>query len=98
MDFTTLLRDIYNKHGNVVQLLAKGVADLRQELSAEVDMNELPEIHQFLNDFYLSRIGIRFLIGQHLAIHEPREVSWMVQSRNQLLYQQRSILGAYCMI
>lgn len=32
---------------------------------------EMPEIHQFLDGFYLSRIGIRILIGQHIALHEP---------------------------
>ncbi|GFH07623.1 protein-serine/threonine kinase [Haematococcus lacustris] len=31
----------------------------------------MPEIHQFLDGFYLSRIGIRILIGQHIALHEP---------------------------
>ena len=31
----------------------------------------LPEIHQFLDGFYMSRIGIRILIGQHVALHEP---------------------------
>jgi hypothetical protein len=31
----------------------------------------MPEIHQFLDGFYLSRIGIRMLIGQHIALHEP---------------------------
>ena len=41
---------------------------------AQVGLNELPEIHQFLDGFYLSRIGIRILIGQHIALHEkPRE-------------------------
>ena len=34
-------------------------------------LNELPEIHQFLDGFYLSRIGIRILIGQHIALHDP---------------------------
>ena len=32
---------------------------------------EMPEIHQFLDGFYLSRIGIRMLIGQHISLHEP---------------------------
>ena len=32
---------------------------------------EIPEIHQFLDGFYLSRIGIRMLAGQHVALHEP---------------------------
>ena len=27
---------------------------------------------QFLDGFYLSRIGIRMLIGQHIALHEPQ--------------------------
>ena len=31
----------------------------------------LPEIHQFLDGFYMSRIGMRMLIGQHVALHEP---------------------------
>ncbi len=30
-----------------------------------------PFIFQFLDGFYLSRIGIRILIGQHIALHEP---------------------------
>ncbi len=38
---------------------------------AQVGLNELPEIHQFLDGFYLSRIGIRILIGQHIALHDP---------------------------
>ena len=37
----------------------------------QVGLNELPEIHQFLDGFYLSRIGIRILIGQHIALHDP---------------------------
>jgi pyruvate dehydrogenase kinase 2/3/4 len=37
-------------------------------------LSELPEIHSFLDGFYLSRIGIRILIGQHISLHEePRE-------------------------
>ena len=39
-----------------------------------VSLSELPEIHSFLDGFYLSRIGIRILIGQHISLHEePRE-------------------------
>ena len=30
-------------------------------------MNDIPEIHQFLDGFYMSRIGIRMLIGQHVG-------------------------------
>ena len=28
---------------------------------------------QFLDGFYLSRIGIRILIGQHIALHEDKK-------------------------
>lgn len=28
---------------------------------------------QFLDGFYLSRIGIRILIGQHIALHEDQK-------------------------
>ena len=40
-------------------------------VGAQLGLNELPEIHQFLDGFYLSRIGIRILIGQHIALHDP---------------------------
>jgi pyruvate dehydrogenase kinase 2/3/4 len=37
-----------------------------------LSLAELPEIHSFLDGFYLSRIGIRMLIGQHVSLHEER--------------------------
>jgi pyruvate dehydrogenase kinase 2/3/4 len=52
-------------------MMAKGVAELKRELNEQARLTELPEIHQFLDGFYLSRIGIRILIGQHIALHEP---------------------------
>ena len=69
--FTDLLRHIYRRHANVVPIMAMGVAELRAELAERAVLTELPEIHQFLDGFYLSRIGIRILIGQHIALHEP---------------------------
>jgi Mitochondrial branched-chain alpha-ketoacid dehydrogenase kinase len=52
--------------------MAHGVATLKQELSAAGGLSEFPEIHQFLDGFYLSRIGIRMLIGQHIELHKPQ--------------------------
>lgn len=71
LQFTDMLRKIYHRHRNVVPVMAMGVAELKRELEGEVGLNELPEIHHFLDGFYLSRIGIRILIGQHIALHEP---------------------------
>ena len=51
--------------------MAIGVAELRSELQNKMSLEAMPEIHQFLDGFYLSRIGIRMLIGQHLALQEP---------------------------
>lgn len=80
--FTSLLRQIYRRHANVVPVMAKGVAELRQQLAMQMGtlpnshrLSELPEIHQFLDGFYLSRIGIRILIGQHIALHETPKPS-----------------------
>ena len=58
---------------NVVPVMAIGVAELKRELRAAGGLTEFPEIHQFLDGFYLSRIGIRILIGQHIALHEPQK-------------------------
>eukprot|EP00798_Chlamydomonas_sp_ICE-L_P023752 gene23752-9309_t len=71
LKFTEILRGIYRRHANVVPLMAKGISELRRELTEQALLREMPEIHQFLDGFYLSRIGIRILIGQHIALHEP---------------------------
>jgi pyruvate dehydrogenase kinase 2/3/4 len=47
-----------------VQSVLQGVAELKRELSERAVLTEMPEIHQFLDGFYLSRIGIRILIGE----------------------------------
>ena len=47
--------------------MARGIQELRQALGTD-ELN--PEIRQFLDRFYMSRIGIRMLIGQHVAMHE----------------------------
>ena len=57
--------------------MAMGVAELKKELQEGVGLLEMPEIHQFLDGFYLSRIGIRILIGQHIALHEPEKENYI---------------------
>eukprot|EP01023_Acetabularia_acetabulum_P034098 TRINITY_DN3200_c0_g1_i8.p2 TRINITY_DN3200_c0_g1~~TRINITY_DN3200_c0_g1_i8.p2 ORF type:complete len:176 (-),score=13.63 TRINITY_DN3200_c0_g1_i8:76-603(-) len=70
LQFTTLLRKIYRRHKNVVPTMARGVGELKDELNVK----EVPEIHTFLDGFYMSRIGIRMLIGQHISLHsEPQQ-------------------------
>ena len=52
-------------------VMAMGVAELKRELRERGGFSDTPEIHSFLDGFYMSRIGIRILIGQHIALHEP---------------------------
>ena len=84
--FTTLIKRVMDRHANVVPMIARGVLELKLELEREGGdgdgprlgkrgvenkwMNDMPEIHQFLDGFYMSRIGIRMLMGQHVALEE----------------------------
>ena len=65
--FTETIENIKQRHNNVVSVMARGIQELRQALGTD-ELN--PEIRQFLDRFYMSRIGIRMLIGQHIAMHE----------------------------
>ncbi|MEW5977838.1 MAG: PDK/BCKDK family protein kinase [Acidobacteriota bacterium] len=68
--FTELLENIKQRHNNVVSIMSRGILELKEMLGPDALQ---PEIREFLDRFYLSRIGIRMLIGQHLALHaEPR--------------------------
>lgn len=84
--FTELLKHIYHRHRHVVPVMAMGVAELKKELQKGVGLLELPEIHQFLDGFYLSRIGIRILIGQHIALHEPEKENYIGRSPHVVIF------------
>ena len=73
--FTDLVDQIKNRHNNVVPMLAMGVASLKEDLRSGrgargTALTGAPDIHSFLDRFYMSRIGIRMLIMQHLALYE----------------------------
>jgi Mitochondrial branched-chain alpha-ketoacid dehydrogenase kinase len=71
--FAELIGNIYERHGNVLVQMARGAYEFRQAIRSEKgDHAELEEdTHNFLDRFYLCRIGIRVLIGQYLALRQP---------------------------
>lgn len=71
LTFTQMIKMIKVRHNNVVPAMALGVQQLKKDLNPKVVPRDLEEIHQFLDRFYMSRIGIRMLIGQHVALHDP---------------------------
>lgn len=70
LKFTQMVKMIKVRHNNVVPMMALGIQQLKKE-RPKFDYEDLREIHQFLDRFYMSRIGIRMLIGQHVALHDP---------------------------
>jgi pyruvate dehydrogenase kinase 2/3/4 len=75
LSFTKLLEVIYDRHKDVVPTLAQGVLQMKKELgtSGSDVVNMCPFLQDFLNRFHSSRIGIRLLISQHIALHTPVE-------------------------
>jgi len=71
-EFATLLDGIYDRHAGVLVEMARGAFELRKKLkAATVQYDSMEEKHAFLDNFYLSRIGIRVLIGQYLSLRQP---------------------------
>ncbi|KAL7001902.1 [pyruvate dehydrogenase (acetyl-transferring)] kinase [Sarracenia purpurea var. burkii] len=71
LKFTQMIKMIKVRHNNVVPTMALGVQQLKKSLDPKIGYGDLDEIQQFLDRFYMSRIGIRMLIGQHVALHDP---------------------------
>ena len=64
--FTNSLTNILNRHRSVVELVAHGVMEYKENISENrTSAIEEEKIQYFLDRFYISRIGIRFLINQH---------------------------------
>jgi len=83
-EYASELDKLYSKHSNVLIQMAKGAYQLRKEMREEGKSNEtshgmqspaseferMQECHSFLDRFYMSRIGIRVLAGQYLALRQ----------------------------
>lgn len=63
--FSQTLNQIKRRHDGVVTTVAQGILEWkRRRQRMQIDNN----IQSFLDRFYMSRIGIRMLIGQHIAL------------------------------
>jgi pyruvate dehydrogenase kinase 2/3/4 len=67
-DFTRLIEAIKRRHDPVVTTIAWGIVEWKRSHNKRVINSD---IQDFLDRFYLSRIGIRVLIGQHIALQKP---------------------------
>ena len=81
-NFATVLENLYQRHSNVLMQMARGAYELRHAIKegtiqgsstdGQVEFEQMDECHEFLDRFYMSRIGIRVLAGQYLALRgEP---------------------------
>lgn len=67
--FGNCLHTIKRRHDGVVTTVAQGILEYkRKRQRMQIDHN----IQAFLDRFYMSRIGIRMLIGQHIALTDQR--------------------------
>ncbi|KAF8518362.1 mitochondrial pyruvate dehydrogenase [Hysterangium stoloniferum] len=64
--FTKVLENIKRRHDPTVTTVAQGMLEWkRSQNEKEIGM----DLQAWLDRFYMSRIGIRFLIGQHIALN-----------------------------
>ncbi|KAJ2780398.1 [Pyruvate dehydrogenase (acetyl-transferring)] kinase isozyme 2 [Coemansia javaensis] len=70
--FVKTLERIKRRHNPVVTALAQGVVEYKQAQGADtIDAR----LQHFLDRFYLSRIGIRMLIGQQIELNQPQKLA-----------------------
>lgn len=72
--FAICLQNIYDRHAATLLNMAKGANEIRLNLIKESnDQNVVlqDEIQAQLNEFYSSRIAIRTLLAQYLALRQP---------------------------
>lgn len=64
-NFTRCLERIKHRHDAVVTTVAQGVLEYKRSKASD---DQQADLQVFLDRFYMSRIGIRMLIGQHVAL------------------------------
>lgn len=71
-EFTNVLGRMFEEHTEVIQAMAIGVQDLMHELGDEYPKVQ-PEVDAALRRFFMSRIGLRFLLQHHIESFRNRE-------------------------
>lgn len=67
--FYSVVEQIYHRHAHTLITMAKAAHEMRKMLGQDIDtFSQQIELQDGLDKFYLSRIGIRTLIGQYLAL------------------------------
>ncbi|KAJ3177605.1 hypothetical protein HDU87_004358 [Geranomyces variabilis] len=66
--FTTLLSSIVERHNPVVVTVSQNLPRLLPSSHPQ----HHPEVQAFLNRFHANRVGVRILIGHHLALSNPQ--------------------------
>jgi len=70
--FARVVENIYERHANVIVQMAQGAFEFRKMVRKRgLDFELQQETHEFLDRFYICRIGMRVLIGQYLALRQP---------------------------
>jgi len=71
--FAKVIEDIYERHSATLITMAKGAHEFRTNVGIN-DVGEfadMKDVQKKLDEFYMSRIGMRMLIGQYLALKQP---------------------------
>ena len=70
--FARAIESIYERHSATLVTMAKGAHEIRTALGQDIiTFADTRDIQKRMDEFYMSRIGIRMLIGQYLALHKP---------------------------
>lgn len=75
--FRSVLDGIYTRHQDTLVTVAKGLHEFERSSTGQQfikpgqDLSDLLEIHKYFDRFFLSRIGIRILIGHYLELFQP---------------------------
>jgi pyruvate dehydrogenase kinase 2/3/4 len=71
--FYKVLEGIFHRHAPTLLTMAKGAHEMRVIMEHDMhEFSEFSEVQDSLDKFYLSRIGIRTLIGQYLSLKVSR--------------------------
>lgn len=74
--FHAMLENIFTRHTFTAERMAQGCIELRTQMEEYYPgeqfwrQPEMERIQTIFDSFFLSRVGIRFLIGQQLAMHK----------------------------